>query len=59
MLSFPFSEDALLIGLASSEQMVEDACRLMGSGAMGRHDLTTIFAERFAFPHFCVEWGSL
>jgi hypothetical protein len=31
MLSFPLSEDALLIGLACGEQMVEDACQLMGS----------------------------
>ena len=30
MLSFALGEDALLIGLASSEQMVDDACQLMG-----------------------------
>ncbi len=35
MLSFSFGEEALLIGLASSEQEVEDACRLMGSGGNG------------------------
>ena len=29
MLSFPLGEDAFLIGLASGEQMVEDACQLM------------------------------
>lgn len=35
MLSFPLSEDALLIGLASSEQMVENACQLMRCGGNG------------------------
>ncbi len=35
MLSFPLSEDALLIGLAGGEQMVEDACQLMRGGGNG------------------------
>jgi len=29
ILSFPFGEDALLVGLAGGEQMVKDACQLM------------------------------
>ena len=35
MLSFPLSEDAFLIGLASGEQMVEDACQFMRGGGNG------------------------
>lgn len=35
MLGFPFGEDALLIRLAGSEQIVEDACQRMGSGGIG------------------------
>ena len=32
MLGFPFSEDAFLVGLASSERVVKDASELMGRG---------------------------
>jgi hypothetical protein len=35
MLRFPLSEDALLIGLAGGEQMIEDSCQLMSCGGNG------------------------
>ena len=35
MLGFPLLEDALLIGLAGSDQMVEDTCQLMRGGGNG------------------------